>query len=381
MYGIYDKWQDDYIDAILDNGFVPTVVPSCFDGPTINGPWWGGMIIYNPWQLYNFYGDKEILLKSYEAMKHHFAYLASISEDNVISWGLGDWMDVAGGGNGTPKGTTVPYTSTCAYMMFADIMQQTASTLGEEADAKYFSKRREEIRKAVNETFYNDESGSYDKGSQTAYILALKLNIPPKTNRTRIIENFRKQIAVDNDHLSSGFVGIPFLLTLLNEEGLGDLAWKIATQESYPGWYNMIFNLGNTVWRENWHGRPVQMPSLAGPIGAWFYRSLGGIRAASPGFKSVIIQPYTNTLDWVKSSHKSPYGTIESNWQKKDGVLTMNVVIPANSTATVYVPGENVKESGVTAENAEGVHFLKYKNGYNIFSVKSGEYNFKSSLK
>jgi len=380
MYGIYDKWQDDYIDAILDNGFVPTVVPSCFDGPWINGPWWGGMIIYNPWQLYNFYGDKEILSKSYDAMKRYLVYLNSIAENNVIEWGLGDWMDLAGGGHGTPKGTTVPYTSTCAYMMLADMLQQTASILGEEADADYFAKRREEIRKTVNETFYNDESGSYDKGSQTSYILALKLNIPPKTNRNQIIENFIEQISVDNDHLSTGFVGTPFLLTLLNEEGLGELAWKIATQESYPGWYNMIFNQGNTVWRENWEGRPVQMPSLAGPIGAWFYRSLGGIRSGAPGFKSIIIQPYTETLDWVKNTFESPYGLIESNWERKDGFLMMNVVIPANTTATVYVPGKNVTEGGITAEGAESVHLLKHENGNNIFSVKSGEYNFKSSL-
>ena len=165
------------------------------------------------------------------------------------------------------------------------------------------------------------------------------------------------------------------------EEGLGDLAWKIATQETYPGWYHMIYTKNNSVFKENWEGGLVQMPSLAGPIGAWFYRSLGGIRAGSPGFKSVIIQPYTNTLNWVKSTYESPYGTIESNWQKKDGVLTMNVVIPANSTATVYVSGKNVTESGVPAENAEGVHFLRYENEYNIFSVKSGEYNFKSLLK
>jgi alpha-L-rhamnosidase len=87
------------------------------------------------------------------------------------------------------------------------------------------------------------------------------------------------------------------LLTLLHEEGLGDLAWKIATQESYPGWYDMIFNKKNTVFKENWQGGAVQMPSLAGPIGAWFYRSLGGIRPDEPGFKTFIVAPYTKTLD------------------------------------------------------------------------------------
>lgn len=380
MQAIYDKWQDDYIDAIFPNGYVPTVVPSCFDGPTINGPWWGGMLIYNPWQLYNFYGDKGILDKSYKAMKLHFAYLSSIAKDNVIKWGLGDWMDIASGGQGRPKGTSVPYTSTCAYMMYADILRQTALVLDQTSDVEYFTGCKEEIRKSINQTFFDDNNGIYDKGSQTAYILALKLNIMEASDRPRIIENFRKQIAKDNNHLSTGFVGTPFLLTLLCEEGLGDLAWKIATQESYPGWYDMIYNKNNSVFKENWQGGLVQMPSLAGPIGAWFYRSLGGVRPETPGFKSIVIQPYTETLDWVNSAYNSLYGLIESNWQKKDGVLTMDVVIPANTTATVYVPGKNVTEGGTPAENAEGVHFYKNENGYNIFRVKSGKYNFKSSI-
>jgi len=379
VFGIYDKWQDDYIDAILASGYVPTVVPSCFDGPTINGPWWGGMLIFNPWQLYNFYGDKELLSKSYEAMKLHFDYLGSIAENNIISWGLGDWMDIASGGHGRPKGTSVPYTSTCAFMMYADILRQTARVLGHTSDVEYYTGRKEEIRNSIKQTFSDSNSGVYDKGSQTAYILALKLNIMEASERPRIIENFRKQVASDDNHLSTGFVGTPFLLTLLCEEGLGDLAWKIATQESYPGWYDMIYNKNNSVFKENWQGGLVQMPSLAGPIGAWFYRSLGGIRPETPGFKSVIIQPYTETLDWVKSSYKSPYGLIESNWQKKDDVIMMDITIPANTTATIYVPGKNVTEGGTAVKNAKGVHFYKFENGYSIFKVESGKYIFSGS--
>lgn len=380
MYGIYYKWQDDFIDAIHANGYVPTVVPSCFDGPTINGPWWGGMLIYNPWQHYNFYGDRTILVKSYEAMKKQFAYLGSIAENNIISWGLGDWMDIASGGNGRPKGTTVPFTSTSAYMMYADILRQTALLLDQTSDAEYFTDRKEAIRKSINKTFYNGNSGVYDLGSQTAYLLALKFNMMDASDRPRIIENFRKQIVLDKNHLSTGFVGTPFLLTLLNEQGLGDLAWKIATQETYPSWYDMIYTKNNSVFKENWQGGLVQMPSLAGPIGAWFYRSLGGIRPESPGFKSIIIQPYTETLDWVNCTYNSPYGLIESNWQKKDGVLTMHVVIPANTTATVYVPGTNITESNVSANSAKSVHFSKYENGCTVFKVESGKYSFKSSI-
>lgn len=380
MYSIYEKWQDDYIDGMLPNGYIPAVVPSCFDGPTINGPWWGGMLIYNPWQIYNFYGDKEILVKSYDAMKQHFAYLGSISEGNIIKWGLGDWMDIAGGGHGRPKGTSVSYTSTCAYMMYADILLQTAQILEQTSEVDYYAACKEEIRGSINEMFYSRNSGVYDKGSQTAYILALKLNIMETSERQRTIENLREQIATDNNHLSTGFVGTPFLLTILSEEGLADLAWKIATQDSYPSWNDMIYNRNNSVFKENWQGGLVQMPSLAGPIGVWFYRTLGGIRAASPGFKTITIQPFIETLEWVNCVYKSPYGTIESNWKKRDNILMMNVVIPANTTATVYVSGEDVKESGISVKNSEAIEFIKYYKGSNIFRLKSGEYNFTSKI-
>ena len=180
--------------------------------------------------------------------------------------------------------------------------------------------------------------------------------------------------------MSTGFVGTPFLLTLLCEEGLGDLAWKIATQESYPSWYDMIFNKKNTVFKENWQGGLVQMPSLAGPIGAWFYRSLGGIRADEPGFKTFILEPYTNTLDWVKCSYDSPYGRIDSNWSKKDNVLTMNLTVPANTTATIYVPGKSISESGLPDDEAEGVTFLRMEKNKAVFRVESGRYEFKSDV-
>jgi len=123
------------------------------------------------------------------------------------------------------------------------------------------------------------------------------------------------------------------------------------------------------------------MPSLAAPIGAWFYRSLGGIRADGPGFKSFIVAPYTKTLEWVKCEYECPYGKIVSNWSKAGGVLTMNVTVPVNTTATVYVDGEQVTESGKPAEQAKGVTFLRMENGKSVFKVQSGIYEFKSVVK
>lgn len=380
---IYAKWQEDFIRSVQADGFVPTVVPSCFDGPEINGPWWGGMIVFNPWQLYNFYGDRRILERSYEPMKHYMRYLDSIATNNIVSWGLGDWMDITAAGKHSktcrPQNTTVPFTSTCAYMMYTDILRQTALLLNKSDEAAGFASRVTEIRAAINSRFFNPATGVYDKGSQTGYTLALLLDVPAKSDRMRVTENLRAQIVSDNYHITAGFVGIPFLLTYLTEHGMGDLAWKIATNPTYPGWFDMIFTLNNSVLKEDWAGKLVQMPSLAASIGEWFYRSLGGIRPDAPGFKAIIIQPYTETLDWVKCQYESPYGTIRSDWQKKDGKLTMEVTIPANTTATLYVPAKDVAavtESGRHAAEAEGVKFLRMENGAAVYEVGSGCYQF-----
>jgi alpha-L-rhamnosidase len=381
VYSVYDKWQEDYLDCIHPNGFVPTVVPSCFDGPTVNGPWWGGMIIYNPWQLYHFYGDKDILAKSYASMKQHLAYLDSIAEENIIEWGLGDWLDIALEANQhtpRPKRTPVAYTSSTAYFLYTDILRQVAVLLGEEEDAEYFEKRKEEIRQSINRKFFDPETASYSTGSQTTFVHALKFGIPDEKDRARVIESFRNQITKDDDHITSGFVGTPYLLTLLTEIGLGDKAWAIATQDTYPSWYDMIFNRGKTAFDELWNGAAVQMPSLAGPIGAYFFRSLGGIRSGEPGFRSVVVNPYTETLDWVKCEFEGPYGPIMTDWSRKGEKLTLKVSIPFNSSAIVHIDGDEVMESGVKASKAKGVTFLREEGGKSVFEVQSGNYTFVS---
>lgn len=383
LQALYRKWQFDHLDQVLPDGFVPCVVPSCFDGPWINGPWWGGMVIYNPWQLYQFYGDRRILEASYPGMKKHFSYLSSIAKDHIVSWGLGDWQDAAAqkAGYGNPRSTTVPYTSTCAYFHFADVLRQTALLLGKSGEAARYGAQMEAIRNALHDKFHDAGTGVYDRGSQTAYVLALRLGIVAEKDRPRIVENLKRRIAEDDFHLSSGFVGLPFLLPQLTEEGLGDLAWKIATRESYPGWFDMIFNRNKTAFMEAWDGGYVQMPSLAGPIGAWFYRSLAGIRPETPGFKSFIIAPYTDTLDWVKCTHECPYGTIRSDWSRKDGVLTMEISVPVNTTATVFIPGELITEGGVPANEAEGVTLQRREGDRQVFSVASGSYRFEAKIK
>jgi alpha-L-rhamnosidase len=266
--------------------------------------------------------------------------------------------------------------------------------LGKTDDASKYAARVADIRTAINSRFFNAQTGVYDKGSQTSYVLALLLGVPAESDRPRITENLKAQIARDDYSVSSGFVGIPFLLNYLTENGMGDLAWRIATRPTYPGWYDMVFTLNNSVLKEDWAGRYVQMPSLAAPIGEWFYRCLGGISPdpSAPGFKKIMIKPsLLGDLTWVKCHYDSMYGRIVSNWKREGRKLTMDVTIPPNTTATVYVPAKDsasVTESGKVIDkaegpalsNVEGVKFLRMENGAAVYEVGSGQYSFGSSL-
>jgi len=352
----YIKWQRDFLDTIHPSGYVPPVVPSRFDGPTINGPWWGGAIVYGPWQLYQFYGDTGILAESYPAMQKQVEYLDSIAKDGIVEWGLGDWMEV---GSVRPLRTPVPFTSTCALAWFCDILRQTAHVLNKPDDVVKWTDKASAARSAMNRKFLNTATGDYATSSQASQLLPLVLNLAPKVQRPQVFNRLVQRIEADNFHLSTGFVSTPWLLTGLSDMGRGDLAWRIATQDDYPGWIDAIIKQGNTVMKEDWKGGLVQMPTLQGPIGTWFYHSLAGIRLDPhhPGFSHFTLWPDThNSLTWIRAHFDSLHGRIESNWKRNGDRFEWEFTIPPNTSATVKLdaPPESIQFNG-TPLQAESI--------------------------
>ena len=376
---MYEKWQRDFLDIIHANGYMPPVAPGRFDGPTINGPWWGGCVVYAPWWLYEFYGDREILAESYPAMKAQFGYLRSLATNGIVRWGLGDWLEV---GSVRPVRTPVPLTSTCAYYWFAGILRDTATLLDQPEEAKQFAAAAVEIRVAYNREFFNPQTGDYASGSQTCQLVSLVFGLVPEAQRELVRQRLAERVNRDNGHLTTGFVGTPLLLQGLTDLGLPELAWTIATQTNYPSFIDAILNRGNTVMKEDWNGGLVQMPSLQGPIGTWFHHSLAGIRRdpSAPGFKRILIKPETaNPLTWVKAHHDTLYGRIVSEWRRDGEQLSMNVTIPPNTTATVFVPAAelaDVLEGGQPVAKTVGVKFLRMEPAAAVFMVASGDYAF-----
>ena len=214
----YAEWQRDFIEIQHDNGYVPPVAPSRFDGPTINGPWWGGAIVYNPWMIYRFYGDRRLLDESYPAMKRQTAYLESIAKDDVVSWGLGDWLEV---GSVRPIMTPVPFTSTAAYAWFTSLVARSAEITGRKEEALQYKARADRLNRSFHRQFYNAKTGVYAKGSQTSQVLPLALGLTPADQVAKVRERLVEAVREKKNHLSTGFIGTPVLLTGLSRRRIG----------------------------------------------------------------------------------------------------------------------------------------------------------------
>ena len=186
-----------------------------------------------------------------------------------------------------------------------------------------------------------------------------------------------------NGHLDAGLLGTFIMLDLLIKEDRNDLAALIIGQTSYPGWGYLIEGMGLNTWPETWSGWGSHVILVTATPDSWFFEGLAGILPdpKKPGFKNFMLKPgIVNSVDWVKCSYESPYGEIVSNWKLENNSFTWDISVPPNTVATVCVPGKNSTESGLSAENALGVSFLKNDEGCTVFRVESGVYNFESSL-
>jgi alpha-L-rhamnosidase len=221
--------------------------------------------------------------------------------------------------------------------------------------------------------------------TQGGQVMALAMDVPPKEVRGQVEQALLKEIGAHHSRLSTGFVATPYLLRVLRDLA-PEAGWKMTTAGDFPSWLSMTRGSGSDVMKETWNGGAALMPSLGGNIAAWNMESLAGIRPDpdGPGFKKTIIKPnMVGDLQWVNAHHDSPYGRILSNWKREGGKISMDVTIPANTTATVFVPAKDaagVTESGKPAGEAEGVKFLRFENNAAVYAVGSGTYQFQSQL-
>ena len=263
------------------------------------------------------------------------------------------------------------------------LMEQYATRLGKTEDARAFHEEAEKIKAAFNEKFLDRARGQYSNGTQTSCVLPIAFGLVPDDFKERIFEHLVNKIEDEtHGHVGTGLVGGQFLCRVLTENGRPDLVYTIASQKTYPSWGYMTESGATTIW-ELWNGNTAD-PSmnsgnhvmLIGDYVVWLYEDLAGIKTdpQQPGFKHIIMKPIpVGDLKFVKASHQSPYGLIGSEWHRDGKKFDWQIEIPANATATVYVPATNAK-----AVTAEGPKSSKFQNGRAIFELGSGKYRFVS---
>jgi alpha-L-rhamnosidase len=354
----YTKWLKDLTADQLENGSVPFVIPAVFQGAGSTG--WGDVATILPYTMYIKYGDKRILEQQYQSMRNWVEYLHELAgHDLIVNDGFhyGDWLFFINPyyWNDKPGYTDVDFIATAFFAYSTKIMANTARIIGNKEDMEKYNLLFDSIKADfINE--FMTPSGRLSSHSQTAYTLALYIGLVPEDLKEKevnyLVENIRKRYY----HLSTGFLGTPFLCHVLSQNGRTDVAYKLLLQNTYPSWLYPVTKGATTIW-ERWDGiKPddsFQTPAMNsfnhyayGAIGDWMYCVVAGIKPDinKPGYKHIIIKPEPDTLlTYAGARYESLYGAIESYWQTDEDSINMSVTIPSNTTATIYLPYSDKK--------------------------------------
>jgi hypothetical protein len=394
---LFTKTLNDIADSQLTNGLVPTTAPEYnifrdlgdtnhLRGIFGDSPEWSSSFILVPWQQYEFDGDLNLFKTHYDAIKNYLAYLGGRADHDIVNYGLGDWYDIGPKPPGVSQLTPVALTATAFYFQDAEIMSRAAALLGKTGDADEFSRRAEKIRRAFNNKFYNPTNHFYATDSQCANSIALVLGLCEPTNRAAAVKALVADVRARG--LTAGDVGYRYLLRALADGGRSDVIFDMNNQTEKPG-YGYQLKKGATSLTEAWNaGRDSSQDHfMLGQIQEWFYHDLAGIQnaPASAGFKKIVINPQpVGDVKWAKASFNSIRGKIASDWKRDGGKFTLKISIPANTTATVFVPAksaDDVTESGGAAVNSPGIQFLRLEKDRVVFEIPSGQYKFAVSAR
>lgn len=355
----FRKWLADLSLDQRPDGGVPRVIPDTFpkSKSRVGATGWADCATLIPWQHYMAYGDPSILADQYSSMR---AWVdCCIREAEPRGWLMndrlerhfGDWLSYSLAND--PAGlSAVTSTAMVAQAFFAAstrIMAQSAAILGKTDDAVYYNKV-DSLARAAFLREYVTPGGMVMSDTQTAYVLALHFDLLPENMRAQAADRLVNNIHRYKDHITTGFLGTPYICEVLTDTGHSDIAYKLLLQEDCPGWLYQVLHGATTIW-ERWDSiRPdgsiiEGMNSFNhysfGSIGDWLYRSALGIRETSPGYKTFEIHPHPGGgITFMKGSTCSPYGRISVEWTAtSSGDLTgLKVEIPKGSSALVHLP-------------------------------------------
>ncbi|MDV3309926.1 MAG: glycoside hydrolase family 78 protein [Cyclobacteriaceae bacterium] len=392
----FSKWLKDLAADQTSNGRVPFVIPNVLGENASASAGWADAATIIPWAMYTAYGDTTFLNEQYPSMKRWVDFMAgAMNENNLWNTGFhfGDWLFYRPfDDNDGRSAVTDKYLIAQSFFIHSTrLLIDAAEILGMSQDAAHYRDLLGKITDAYRKE-YMTPTGRLVSGTQTAYTLALAFDILPESQReaaaARLVENIKQY----GNHLTTGFLGTPYLCHVLSRYGYTDVAYQLLLQETYPSWLYPVKMGATTIW-ERWDGiKPdstFQTPGMNsfnhyayGAIGDWMYRTIAGINPDrdAPGYKHIVIAPQPGgDLSYAKASIETMYGTVASGWTIKDGTMTVEVTVPPNTTATITLPGaagKQVTEGKTTLDRTKGVRAVTTQGKDVTFSVGSGRYSF-----
>lgn len=389
-YG-YDLWREQE-DR---DGMVPHVVPTVISGGGACA--WGDAATIIPWNVYVQYGDKSILEQQFESMKAWVDYIKREDERSgakrlwTTGFHFGDWLALDGENPDTPLGGTEESFIASAYYCYSSmIVAKAAKILGRDELAKEYEVLSNEVREAIRDEYFTP-NGRLALKNQTAYVIALFMDLVPEGKRKRVINDLRERLIKDKTHLKTGFVGTPYICRVLSENGCNDLAYTLLLNEDYPSWLYAVKMGATTIW-ERWNSvlpngkiSDTGMNSLNhyayGSIVEWMYRNVAGFNPVEdkPGFRHIYLRPQPDyRLKYVKAKYNSAVGLYESQWEiSEGGDLNFRFVIPFNATASLVLPHANVEDIKINGKPLTEIELSAKQDGENVcIELASGLWEF-----
>ena len=410
MAGFFTKWVRDIRDSQADNGRYPDVAPHPLDPNTSmhGAPAWADAGTIVPWRVYQNYGDKRMLAEHFVSARRWVDFIHA-NNPNLL-WlkdrgdgDHGDWLNGDSFGlKNYPQGTSAVPKDVFGTAFFAystEIVAKMAKVLGRKEDADKYSKLHAGIKAAFKKEYITTD-GRIKGETQAGYALALRFNLLDGPMREKAVEHLVAAIKNYKGHPSTGIQTTHRMMLELSHGGRHDEAWRMINLRTVPSWGYMIDQGATTIW-ERWDGYVegvgkwggFQHPDMnsfnhwaLGSVGEWIWRNIAGINPDEdqPGYKHFTIRPRPSVgLTWVKARYDSIRGPIVSEWKQMDGRFHLHVEIPANTTATVYVPAKNAEslsEGSRPASKAEGVTFLRMEDAAAVYEVTSGQYDFQAEI-
>jgi len=389
----FAKWLQD-VEAEQIDGVVPHVVPNVL-GAGGNSAGWSDAATIVPWNIYLAFGDKQLLQRQYNSMKAYIESISKVTQQNLwaTGWHFGDWLfykpndDLDGSAAVTDKFLIAQ----CFYAHSTQLVINAATVLGNVADVKKYSDLLATIKNAFSKE-YVTANGRLVSGTQTAYVLALNFDMLPQAQRMQASQRLADNVAKYGNHLTTGFLGTPYICQVLTRFGFIDVAYKLLLQETYPSWLYPVKMGATTIW-ERWDGQKPDSTFQStgmnsfnhyayGAIGDWLYREVAGLDTYDDGvgYKHIKVKPHIGgNFTNVTATLKTYYGNTSAGWKIEKNSITIAVTVPPNTYATIFLPAANesdIKENGIALSAMKDIKIMDRQGEYVVVQTGAGNYNF-----